>query len=64
MKKRADPELSRYFKRTILIAAIMAFLLALCLVGLYYGCAKASHPGRPTSTPPSGLQSLYLEVLR
>ena len=56
MTQRADPDRSRDFNRTILFSALLAGLLAVLIVGFYYGCAHSSRPERPTFPPaPSGM---------
>jgi hypothetical protein len=50
--KRVDPERSKEFNRYIFVAALLAAILAVATVGLYFGCAKASRPEHPTSPPP------------
>jgi hypothetical protein len=52
MTQRADPDRSRDFNRTVLFSAVLAGLLAILIVGFYYGCAHSSRPERPTSPPP------------
>ncbi|HEY2498923.1 MAG TPA: hypothetical protein VGK24_17810 [Candidatus Angelobacter sp.] len=55
MKEYPDPEKSRQFNRTILLAIILAATLAVLLLGLLYGCSKSSRPERQSSPPtPSG----------
>jgi len=56
MTQRADPDRSRDFNRTILFIALLAGLLAVLIVGFYYGCAHSSRPERPSRPPaPSGM---------
>jgi len=56
MKERTNPEESQQFNRTILLSALLAGILAILIVALYYGCAKSSRPERPsTPPPPSGM---------
>jgi hypothetical protein len=56
MKERTNPEESQQFNRTILLSAVLAGILAVLLVGLYYGCARSSRPERPGKPPvPSGM---------
>jgi hypothetical protein len=52
MALRADPEKSRDFNRTLVLSALLAGILAVLLLGLYYGCARSSRPERPSATPP------------
>ena len=64
MKEPVDHERSRQFNRVAGISATLAFVLALLLVGLYYGCAKSSRPEHPSSQPsPSGLQTRQMKVV-
>jgi hypothetical protein len=60
MKERVDPERSHDFKRTVLLAASLALLLALLILGFYYGCAKASRPEHPSTPPPASGMSAAL----
>jgi hypothetical protein len=60
MKERVDPERSHDFKRTVLLAASLALLLALLLLGFYYGCAKSSRPEHPSAPPPASGMSAAL----
>jgi hypothetical protein len=58
MKERVDPETSNDFKRILTLTACLALLLAVLVVGFYYGCAKSSRPERPTPPPPpSGMRA-------
>jgi hypothetical protein len=43
------------------LAACLALLLALVLLGFYYGCAKSSRPERPTAPPPPSGMSAQLD---
>jgi hypothetical protein len=61
MKDRVASERSHDFKRTVLLAACLALLLALVLLGFYYGCAKSSRPERPTAPPPPSGMSAQLD---
>jgi hypothetical protein len=58
MKERTNPEESQQFNRTILLSALLAGILAVLIVGLYFGCAKSSRPERPSRPPvPSGMHA-------
>jgi hypothetical protein len=58
MKERVDPETSSNFKRILTVTASLALLLAVLIMGVYYGCAKSSRPERPTPPPPpSGMSA-------
>jgi hypothetical protein len=58
MTQRVDPDGSRDFNRTILFSALLAGLLAILIVGFYYGCARSSRPERPSAPPPpSGMRA-------
>jgi hypothetical protein len=62
MKENIDREKSRQLNRIFVLSAALAVILALMLVGFYYGCAKMGHPQRPTSPPsPSGVQSSLIQ---
>ena len=37
---RVDPERSQVFNTTLIISAVIAAILALCIVGILYGCAR------------------------
>jgi hypothetical protein len=53
MKERVDPESSHDFTRILTFTASLALLLAVLVLGVYYGCAKSSRPERPTPPPPA-----------
>lgn len=56
MKERTNPEESQQFNRTLFLGALLAGILAVLLVGLYYGCATSSRPERQSKPPvPSGM---------
>lgn len=40
MKERVDPDRSHELRRILTLTAILALLLALLVLGFYYGCAK------------------------
>ncbi|HET9840197.1 MAG TPA: hypothetical protein VFR84_18360 [Candidatus Angelobacter sp.] len=52
MGSGVDSNRSRDFNLTILLSALLAGILAILIVGLYYGCAHSSRPERPPSPPP------------
>ena len=49
MTQRVDSGRSRDFNRTVLFSAVLAGLLAILIVGFYYGCAHSSRPEHPSS---------------
>ncbi len=59
---RVDPERSQVFNTTLIISALIAAILALCIVGILYGCARATNQGKPKFSAPSNTGSIVLPI--
>lgn len=58
---RVDPERSQVFNTTLIISAVIAAILALCIVGILYGCARQTTV-KPKFSGPSTTSSLILPI--
>ena len=49
---KTDPDQSQQFNTVLLTAAIIAGILALCIVWIIYGCSQRSSPPKPREQTP------------
>ena len=55
---KTDPDQSQQFNTMLLTAAIIAGILALCIVAMVYGCSQRSSPPKPRQQSPG----MYLMI--
>jgi hypothetical protein len=60
---RVDPERSQAFNTTLIVSAIVAAILALCIVGILYGCARQTTV-KPKYSGPSTTGAVLLRISR
>jgi hypothetical protein len=60
---RVDPERSQVFNTTLIISAVIAAVLALCIIWILYGCARQT-TNKPKFSGPGTTGAVVLQFPR